>query len=265
MLHLNRAACHLRRLRAAQCEADSSAALELLLRHAWGGAGGGGGGGFSGSSSSLPPRCPQEHVGRALIALRAAGANSAGALRTRALVLKALSRRLAARSLQGAFRGALADCEAAVALADGGEGAASLSACGTALTPLAAAETQKCAGDAAAKAGDAQGALAAYAAALVAAPTYVAVLLNRSALLLSLSKLQECVTDCETALSLLARAGGSAEGAPQAAPVEGSELAEQCKVRALARREAALKRLGEEEAAVAQRDDGKREAVVDVA
>jgi hypothetical protein len=232
VLHLNRAACHLRKLRAAPCEVDATAALALLLRGWWGGGGGGG------AAAAASARCPPELEGRALGALAAAGGSGAAVERARALAVKALSRRLAARSLGGAFRKALSDCDAAAALAGGGDFAPVRAA----LQPLAEAEALKCGADAASGGGDVEGALAGYAAALAAAPGYVAALLNRAALLLKLGRGAECVADCEAALQLLAGAagGGGADALPTATPVEGTELAAQCRARANARRDAAL-------------------------
>ncbi len=242
VLHLNRAACHLRKLRGAPAEVDATAALALLLRGWWGGGGDGGGG-------ATAPRCPPELESRALGALAAAaaaeaspaggGGDGAGVQRARTLAVKALSRRMAARGLCGAFRGALGDCDAATALAGGGGGGA-LAPARAALAQLADAETVKAAADAAAGSGDAEGALEGYAEALARAPGYVAALLNRAALLLRLHRGAECAADCDAALALLGAAGGAgADALPQATPVPGTELAEQCRVRAQARRDAA--------------------------
>ncbi len=241
VLLLNRAACHLRRLRAGACEADATAALALLLRGWWGaGAGAGAGGAGAGAAAPPPPRCPPEAEARALGALGAAAA-TAPVERARALAAKALARRLAARGLSGAFRAALADCDAAAALAGGAGGGAELAPARAALAPLAEAEALKAAADGAAGGGDAEAALAGYAAALAAAPGYVAAHLNRAALLLALKRGAECVADCEAALALLAApgAGGGAEALPRATPAPGTELAAQCSARAVARRDAA--------------------------
>ena len=236
-LHLNKAACHLHKLRSEQCAADCGTALELLL-------------GAPGA------RCPPERVPAFLAALAASSSGSGGGggggggaweseARVRALCLKALSRRLVARCLQGRFGQALEDAGAARALA-AGEEAAHFEQCASGLAVLAGAEAAKGRGDACARSGDAEGALRHYAAATAACPSYAVARLNGSAVLFGLGRWGECVRECRAVLRTLGSAGeaASVEDPVRGAPPQGSELAAQVRLRASSRLEEAMRSMG---------------------
>ena len=240
-LHLNKAACHLHRLRGEQCAEDCGTALELLL------------GGTAGA------RCPPERVPAFLAALAASDASDASdaSARTRALCLKALSRRMVARCLQGRFSSALEDAGAARALARGGEEAGYFEQCAAGLAPLAGAEAAKGRGDACARAGDALGALAHYATATAACPAYAVARLNSSAVLFGLGRWAECARECRGVLRTLGSAheAASVEEPVRGAPPLGSELAAQVRLRASSRLEEALRSMGGQGASAGALED----------
>jgi len=230
-LLLNRAACHLRKLRSEACLRDCESALGIALA---------GEGGVA---------CPPDAIVSRMTAAFFHPENGVAGLEgppttttsTRTFCAKAVSRRMAALCQLCRYREALGDCALAATLCACEAERVYFSAATLRLESLGSCEELKIKGDGRARAGDVEGALDSYATALEKEPEYALCRLNRSALLFGAGRWVECVADCEKILRSMPEEGRDESDPVSPFPPPGGDLSAQIRVRALKRREEALK------------------------